>query len=161
MVYVCVVGVIILFDINLWLCLWLLECVQVKMVEVFCLCDVCLLSWEDVLMLIGFNDWDVIVDYLLDYGVKLVVFKLGYEGCYVVICEECWMVVFYLVQVLDVMGVGDCFGGVFMVELMVGCDFFVVVCYVNVVVVFFIIGYGVVDFIFWWEQVEVVFKVVV
>ena len=151
-------GVTTSLDTNLRLRLWPLERAQAKMAEAFRLCDVCLPSWEDVSMLTGLNDRDAIVDHLLDYGVKLVAFKLGHEGCYVATRQERRMVAPYPVQALDATGAGDCFGGAFMAELMAGRDPFQAARYANVAAALSTTGYGAVDPIPRWEQVEAALK---
>lgn len=151
-------GVTTSLDTNLRLRLWPLERAQAKMAEAFRLCDVCLPSWEDVSMLTGLDDRDAIVDHLLDYGVKLVAFKLGHEGCYVATHQERRMVAPYPVQALDATGAGDCFGGAFMAELMAGRDPFQAARYANVAAAVSTTGYGAVDPIPRREQVEAALK---
>lgn len=120
------------------------------------MCDLCLLSWDDVMVLFDCYDCDGIVDMLFGWGVKLVVFKMGVEGCYVVMFDVCMLVLCYMVNVIDVIGVGDCFGGVFVVWIVVGDLLVEVVWYVNVVVVILMMGYSVVVLILWVEVVWVV-----
>lgn len=151
-------GVTTSLDTNLRLRLWPLELAQAKMAEAFRLCDVCLPSWEDVSMLTGLTDRDAIVDHLLDYGVKLVAFKLGHEGCYVATREARRMVAPYPVQALDATGAGDCFGGAFMAELMAGRDPFQAARYANVAAALSTTGYGAVEPIPGRDQVEAVLR---
>lgn len=151
-------GVTTSLDTNLRLRLWPLERAQAKMAAAFRLCDVCLPSWEDVSMLTGLTDRDAIVDHLLDYGVKLVAFKLGHEGCYVATPEQRRMVAPYPVQALDATGAGDCFGGAFMAELMAGRDPFQAARYANVAAALSTTGYGAVEPIPGRDQVEAVLR---
>ncbi|WP_284077536.1 sugar kinase [Herbaspirillum aquaticum] len=151
-------GVTTSLDTNLRLRLWPLERARAKMAEAFRLCDVCLPSWEDVSMLTGLNDRDAIVDHLLDYGVKLVAFKLGHEGCYVATPEQRRMVAPYPVQALDATGAGDCFGGAFMAELIAGRDPFQAARYANVAAALSTTGYGAVEPIPGRDQVEAVLR---
>ncbi len=138
-------GVKTSLDTNLRLRLWPLERARAKMEEAFRLCDICLPSWEDVALLTGLEDRDAIVDQLLSYGVQLVAFKLGKEGCYVATADERRMVAPYPVQALDATGAGDCFGGTFMAELMAGRDPFTAARYANVAAALSTTGYGAVD----------------
>lgn len=147
-------GVTTSLDTNLRLRLWPLERAREKMAAALRLCDVCLPSWEDVSMLTGLNDRDAIVDQLLAYGVKLVAFKLGQEGCYVATSEQRRMVAPYPVQALDATGAGDCFGGAFMAELMAGRDPFQAARYANVAAALSTTGYGAVQPIPYRDQVE-------
>jgi 2-dehydro-3-deoxygluconokinase len=138
-------GVLTSLDTNLRLRLWPLERAREKMSEAFKLCDICLPSWEDVSMLTGLEDRDAIVDLLLSYGVKLVAFKLGREGCYVATPAERRMVAPYPVQALDATGAGDCFGGAFVAELVAGRDPFAAARYANVAAALSTTGYGAVE----------------
>ncbi|NUT60910.1 sugar kinase [Herbaspirillum sp. C9C3] len=147
-------GVTTSLDTNLRLRLWPLPRAREKMAAALRLCDVCLPSWEDVSMLTGLNDRDAIVDQLLAYGVKLVAFKLGQEGCYVATSEQRRMVAPYPVQALDATGAGDCFGGAFMAELMAGRDPFQAARYANVAAALSTTGYGAVQPIPYRDQVE-------
>jgi len=135
-------GVLTSLDTNLRLRLWPLERARHKMTEAFKLCDICLPSWEDVSMLTGLDDRDAIVDQLLSYGVKLVAFKLGREGCYVATPDERRMVAPHPVQALDATGAGDCFGGAFVAELVAGRDPFAAARYANVAAALSTTGYG-------------------
>ncbi|WP_343584524.1 sugar kinase [Herbaspirillum sp.] len=147
-------GVLTSLDTNLRLRLWPLERAREKMVEAFKLCDICLPSWEDVSMLTGLEDRDAIVDQLLAYGVKLVAFKLGSEGCYVATPDERRMVAPYPVQALDATGAGDCFGGAFVAELVAGHDPFSAARYANVAAALSTTGYGAVEPIPFRRKVE-------
>ncbi|MBO9535026.1 sugar kinase [Herbaspirillum sp.] len=147
-------GVLTSLDTNLRLRLWPLEHAREKMVEAFKLCDICLPSWEDVSMLTGLEDRDAIVDQLLAYGVKLVAFKLGSEGCYVATPDERRMVAPYPVQALDATGAGDCFGGAFVAELVAGRDPFSAARYANVAAALSTTGYGAVEPIPFRRKVE-------
>jgi len=147
-------GVLTSLDTNLRLRLWPLERAREKMTEAFTLCDICLPSWEDVSMLTGLDDRDAIVDQLLSYGVKLVAFKLGHEGCYVATPDERRMVAPYPVQALDATGAGDCFGGAFIAELVAGRDPFTAARYANIAAALSTTGYGAVEPIPHRAQVE-------
>ncbi|MFJ3045839.1 sugar kinase [Herbaspirillum chlorophenolicum] len=151
-------GVLTSLDTNLRLRLWPLERAREKMVEAFKLCDICLPSWEDVSMLTGLEDRDAIVDQLLSYGVKLVAFKLGEQGCYVATPDERRMVAPYPVQALDATGAGDCFGGAFVAELVAGRDPFSAARYANVAAALSTTGYGAVEPIPSRQKVEAALK---
>lgn len=138
-------GVLTSVDTNLRLRLWPLERAREKMEQAFRLCDICLPSWDDVSQLTGLEDRDAIVDRLLSYGIKLVAFKLGHEGCYVATPQERRMVAPYPVQALDATGAGDCFGGAFVAELVAGRDPFAAARYANVAAALSTTGYGAVE----------------
>ena len=129
-------------DTNLRLRLWPLERARAKMAEAFALCDICLPSWEDVSMLTGLDDRDAIVDQLLTYGIKLVAFKLGHEGCYVATPQERRLVPPCPVEAIDATGAGDCFGGAFIAQLVAGLDPFSAARYANIAAALSTTGYG-------------------
>ncbi|MFJ9533609.1 sugar kinase [Herbaspirillum sp. NPDC101396] len=147
-------GTLTSLDTNLRLRLWPLERARVKMAEAFALCDICLPSWEDVSALTGLEDRDAIVDKLLGYGVKLVAFKLGKEGCYVATPSERRMVAAHTVDAIDATGAGDCFGGAFIAQLVDGKDPFEAARYANVAAAISTTGYGAVAPIPTVEQVR-------
>ena len=135
-------GVRTSLDTNLRLKLWPLERAREKMREAFALCDICLPSWDDVSILTGLDDRDAIVDALRAYGVGLIAFKLGAEGCYVATREERRLVPAYTVDALDATGAGDCFGGAFIARLVAGDDPFAAARYANVCAALSTTGYG-------------------
>ncbi|AEK61104.1 sugar kinase [Collimonas fungivorans] len=135
-------GVRTSLDTNLRLKLWPLERAQEKMREAFALCDICLPSWDDISALTGLDDRDAIVDTLLSYGIGLVAFKLGAEGCYVATAGERRLVPAYGVEAVDATGAGDCFGGAFIARLTAGDDPFRAARYANVCAALSTTGYG-------------------
>ncbi len=135
-------GVRTSLDTNLRLKLWPLERAREKMREAFALCDICLPSWDDVSALTGLDDRDAIVDTLQSYGIGLIAFKLGAEGCYVATASERGMVPAYGVEAIDATGAGDCFGGAFIARLVAGDDPFRAARYANVCAALSTTGYG-------------------
>src|SRR5450830_1069864 len=135
-------GTLTSLDTNLRLRLWPLERARLKMAEAFALCDICLPSWEDVNALTGLDDRDAIVDKLLAYGIKIVAFKLGKDGCYVATPGERRMVVAHAVDAIDATGAGDCFGGAFIAQIVEGKDPFTAARYANVAAALSTTGYG-------------------
>jgi 2-dehydro-3-deoxygluconokinase len=135
-------GVRTSLDTNLRLKLWPLERARVKMRAAFALCDICLPSWDDVSALTGLDDRDAIVDTLLSYGIGLIAFKLGAEGCYVATASERRLVPAYGVEAVDATGAGDCFGGAFIARLVAGDDPFRAARYANVCAALSTTGYG-------------------
>ncbi|PUA16643.1 sugar kinase [Glaciimonas sp. PCH181] len=135
-------GVRTSLDTNLRLRLWPLERARARMRQAFGLCDICLPSWDDVNALTGLDDRDAIVDELLSYGIGLIAFKLGAEGCYVATPTERRLVPAYSVAALDATGAGDCFGGAFIARLVAGDDPFTAARYANVTAALSTLGYG-------------------
>ncbi|MGS0741374.1 sugar kinase [Glaciimonas sp. GG7] len=135
-------GVHTSLDTNLRLRLWPLERARAKMRQAFALCDICLPSWDDVHALTGLDDRDAIVDELLSYGMGLIAFKLGAEGCYVATRDERRLVPAYPVAALDATGAGDCFGGAFIARIVAGDDPFTAARYANMTAALSTLGYG-------------------
>jgi 2-dehydro-3-deoxygluconokinase len=135
-------GVRTSLDTNLRLKLWPLERAREKMQAAFALCDICLPSWDDISALTGLAERDAIVDTLLSYGIGLIAFKLGSEGCYVATVKERRMVPAYDVEAVDATGAGDCFGGAFIARLVAGDDPFKAARYANVCAALSTTGYG-------------------
>ncbi|MFC5474429.1 sugar kinase [Paraherbaspirillum soli] len=135
-------GVKTSLDTNLRLRLWPLERAREKMREAFALCDICLPSWDDVSALTGLEDRDAIVDTLLSYGIGLIAFKLGAQGCYVATPSERRLVPPYSVEAVDATGAGDCFGGAFIARLVAGDDPFTAARYANITAALSTTGYG-------------------
>lgn len=149
-------GTLTSLDTNLRLRLWPLERAREKMAEAFALCDICLPSWEDVSALTGLDQRDAIVDKLLGYGIQLVAFKLGEQGCYVATPQERRMVAPHRVDAIDATGAGDCFGGAFVSQLVAGKDPFAAAAYANVAAAVSTTGYGAVAPIPTAAQVEAI-----
>ena len=135
-------GVRTSLDTNLRLRLWPLERARASMRQAFALCDICLPSWDDVHALTDLDERDAIVDELLSYGIGLIAFKLGAEGCYVATPDERRLVPAYPVEALDATGAGDCFGGAFIARLVAGDDPFKAARYANVTAALSTLGYG-------------------
>ncbi|MDY7579967.1 sugar kinase [Herbaspirillum sp. RTI4] len=135
-------GVRTSLDTNLRLKLWPLERAREQMRAAFSLCDICLPSWDDVSLLTGLDERDAIVDTLLSYGIGLVAFKLGAEGCYVATPDERRLIPPYPVEAFDATGAGDCFGGALIARLVAGDDPFLAARYANVCAALSTTGYG-------------------
>jgi len=147
-------GVKTSLDTNLRLKLWPLERAREKMRAAFALCDICLPSWDDISALTGLDDRDAIVDELLSYGISLIGFKLGAEGCYVATAKERRLVPPFSVEAIDATGAGDCFGGAFIARIVAGDDPFRAARYANVCAALSTTGYGAVAAIPRAAQVE-------
>ena len=129
-------------DTNLRLKLWPLERAREKMHEAFALCDICLPSWDDISALTGLDDRDAIVGRLLAYGINIIAFKLGAEGCYVATQHERKLIAGHKVKAIDATGAGDCFGGAFIARLAAGDDPFAAARYANICAALSTQGYG-------------------
>ncbi len=70
----------------------------------------------------GKTDPDTIADVFLDAGVGTAVIKMAGEGCYVKNRETAFHLPAYSVEVVDMLGAGDCFCAGFTVGLALGWD---------------------------------------
>lgn len=120
--------------------------------EVICMVDLLIVNEYEVvlvvfvlgLMIFCFeDDFDVVLCELLNFGCCSVVIILGLVGCIVGGLEGFDVVVVVIVKVVDIVGVGDVFVGVLVVELVCGCIFVEGCCFVIVVVILMVIKLGV------------------
>ncbi|PXW27391.1 sugar kinase [Paraburkholderia caballeronis] len=135
-------GVRVSFDTNLRLKLWPLARARAVMTEVLRQTDICLPSWDDVVVLTGLDDRDAIVDWLLAHGARIVALKLGKEGAYVATPDERRIVPGRVVAAVDATGAGDCFGGAFIARLVEGDDPFAAAHYANAAAALSTQGFG-------------------
>jgi len=135
-------GVRVSFDTNLRVKLWPLARARAVMTEVLRQTDVCLPSWDDVVVLTGLDDRDAIVDWLLTQGAQIVALKLGRDGAYVATPDERRLVPGRAVAAVDATGAGDCFGGAFVARLVEGDDPFAAARYANAAAALSTQGYG-------------------
>lgn len=125
---------IVLFDLNI--CKEMLNILEMLQVfeYIFDYIDIFLLS-DGELDYFGFNlecNEQVLVDKLLKCGVKYVVIKCGLCGVSYFSVNEMYYVVGFSVLVVDLIGVGDCFGVIFVSLFFNGVMFWEVLRWVNV-----------------------------
>ncbi|WP_303673323.1 sugar kinase [Vampirovibrio chlorellavorus] len=109
-------GVMTAFDPNYREALWESE---EKMVdafnEVLPWVDIFLPSFpDDTVSMINFNKPQQVVDYFLFKGVKLVVVKVGAQGCYLGYKREIQQIPSMSIKAIDTTGAGDAFNGGFL-----------------------------------------------
>jgi len=108
------------FDPNVRLKLWPIHTARAITEIAFRKADIALPSMEDMKILYNIKDPIEAAEKISDLGVKIVVVKLGGEGCYVSTKDESFHVPGFEVDVLDTTGSGDAFDGAFIVGLLEG-----------------------------------------
>ena len=133
------------FDPNVRLKLWPIQTARAVTEIAFRRTDIALPSMEDMKILYNFEDPIEAAEKILDMGVKIVVVKLGGEGCYVSTKEESFHVPGFEVDVLDTTGSGDAFDGAFIVGLLQGRSLRETAVFANAAGALTATGYGAVE----------------
>jgi 2-dehydro-3-deoxygluconokinase len=115
-------GAMISFDTNLRLRLWSKDRARAVMADVIGLADICLPSYDDVVVITGLTDPDAIVDFCLARGARTVALKLGADGA--IVADEKQRIRFapHACTPVDATGAGDTFGGAFVARVLAGDD---------------------------------------
>jgi 2-dehydro-3-deoxygluconokinase len=113
-------GRMVSFDTNLRLRLWSKERARAVITDMMGQCDICLPSYDDVVVLTGLENEDALVDFALARGAKIVALKLGERGAIVASATERHRIPPYPVTPIDATGAGDTFGGSFVTRLIRG-----------------------------------------
>jgi 2-dehydro-3-deoxygluconokinase len=115
-------GQTVSFDTNLRLRLWSKERARALITDMMGQCDICLPSYDDVVVLTGIENEDALVDFALARGAKIVALKLGEQGAIVANARERHRIAPFPVTPVDATGAGDTFGGSFVTRLLRGDD---------------------------------------
>ena len=115
-------GVMVSFDTNLRLRLWSKDRARAVMTDVIGLADICLPSYDDIVVITGLTDPDALVDYCLDRGARTVALKLGADGALVADRDRRFRFQPHPCNPVDATGAGDAFGGAFVARLLAGDD---------------------------------------
>ena len=115
-------GRLVSFDTNLRLRLWSKERARAVITDMMGQCDICLPSYDDVVVLTGIEDENALVDFALGRGAKIVALKLGDKGAIVASPTERHRVPPLRVTAVDATGAGDTFGGAFVARIIAGDD---------------------------------------
>ena len=138
-------GVQVSFDTNLRLKLWPAARARAVMTEAIRLSDICLPSYDDMVVLTGLKDDEAIVDHCLALGAKVVALKLGDRGALVATASERHRMAPHPCRPVDATGAGDTFGGAFVTRLIAGDSPQQAARYASVAAALSTAGYGAVD----------------
>ncbi|MFS0688758.1 sugar kinase [Sporosarcina sp. 179-K 8C2 HS] len=112
--------VTVTYDPNLRLKLWSLERAKAIIHSTLSNVDIFLPSLDDVTHLTGLTDPNQIIDFYLDYKIKMVVLKMGKEGSIVATSDMRKHIPAFRVKSIDATGAGDTFDGAFITRLLKG-----------------------------------------
>lgn len=115
-------GRLVSFDTNLRLRLWSKERARAVITDMMGQCDICLPSYDDVVVLTGIEDENALVDFALTRGARIVALKLGDKGAIVASPTERHSIAPLRVTAVDATGAGDTFGGAFVTRIIAGDD---------------------------------------
>ena len=135
-------GLRIAYDTNLRLKLWPLARARAIVFATLRLADWALPSLDDARLLLDTDDPDRIADACHALGSRVVVVKLGPEGCLVSDGTRRTRLPGKRVNAIDATGAGDCFDGAFLARTVAGDDPFAAAAYANVAAALTTLGYG-------------------
>lgn len=147
-------GVLVSFDTNLRLRLWSKDRARAVMIDVIGLADICLPSYDDVVVITGLTDPDALVDFCLDRGARIVALKLGADGAIVADRHKRIRIAPHKCKPVDATGAGDTFGGAFVARVIAGDDIAAAGLYATVAAALSTEGFGAVEPIPTAEQVR-------
>ena len=109
-------GVLVSFDPNIRLKLWSIEEAKDVLIDIANKADIVMPGLDEAELLLGLTDKDEVCDYFLSKEAKMVVVKLGADGCYIKNKKEAVEVSGYNVSDLiqDTAGAGDGFAAGFL-----------------------------------------------
>ena len=82
--------------------------------------DILMVNEEEAAMLTGVQDHEAAAKALHDAGARMVVVKLGAQGCHVLENGQSHRVPGFVVDVIDTTGAGDCYAGAFLAATLRG-----------------------------------------
>ncbi|HZP20353.1 MAG TPA: sugar kinase [Bauldia sp.] len=135
-------GVLVSYDTNLRLRLWPLDRARAVIHAAAELADILRPGLDDAIHLTGLADPDLIVDYYLRLGPKIVALTLGDAGAVVATKERRERLAPVPVKLVDATGAGDVFDGAFLAEYLRTGDPFAAGRYANVAAALSTEGYG-------------------
>jgi len=147
-------GVMVSFDTNLRLRLWSKDRARAVMTDVIGLADICLPSYDDVVVITGLTDPDALVDFCLARGARIVALKLGADGALVADRDQRIRIAPHKCHPVDATGAGDTFGGAFVARLIAGDDLAAAGLYATAAAALSTEGFGAVEPIPTVEQVR-------
>lgn len=138
-------GGMVSFDTNLRLRLWSKDRARGVMTDVIGLVDICLPSYDDVVVITGLTDPDALVDFCLDRGARIVALKLGADGALLADRDRRIRLAPHPCTPADATGAGDTFGGAFVARLLAGDDLASAGSYATVAAALSTEGFGAVE----------------
>ncbi len=115
-------GALFSYDPNVRLRLWPINTARSVIEYTFRLADIILASSEDVRLLYGSIEPREAAENLLKNGPRIVVIKLGAEGCLVTTADETFHCPGFNVKAVDTTGAGDAFDAAFVTGLIEGWE---------------------------------------
>lgn len=138
-------GVMVSFDTNLRLRLWSKDRARGVMTDVIGLADICLPSYDDIVVITGLTDPEKLVDFCLQRGARIVALKLGADGAIIADHTHRIRIGPHRCNAVDATGAGDVFGGAFIARLLAGDDLAAAGLYASVAAALSTEGYGAVE----------------
>ena len=138
-------GIMVSFDTNLRLRLWSKDRARGVMTDVIGLADICLPSYDDIVVITGLTDPNALVDFCLERGARIVALKLGADGAIVADKDQRIRLAPHPCDPVDATGAGDAFGGAFVARLLAGDDLATAGRYATVAAALSTEGYGAVE----------------
>jgi len=135
-------GARIAYDTNLRLALWPLARAKAVILATLRMADFALPSHDDAKHLFGDDEPLRIVDACHAQGARVVVLKLGDDGCLVSDGTRNERIAGHRVASVDATGAGDCFDGAFEARIAAGDDAFTAARYANAAAALATTGYG-------------------
>ena len=135
-------GTHISYDLNFRPRLWSIEAGLAAANSTLKYCDVFFPSVDEVRLLTGLTSAIDVINWAHAGGAKLVVLKLGAEGCIVSSGGKQTLVASIRVDCVDATGAGDCFAGAFLSQLCAGQDAVGAAVFANAAAALSTQGYG-------------------
>ena len=134
--------VTISYDTNLRLKLWPLDRARAAIHANVAKADIVFTSIDEAEQLTGRNEPDLIADFYLGLGPRVIAVKLGAAGVFLVAQGRGQQFAGHKVEAVDATGAGDVFAGTFLAELAAGRDPFAAAAYANAAAALSTTGYG-------------------
>ncbi len=117
-------GVRVSYDPNLRLSLWSLDAAKAAVLQTMARVDEFLPGLEELAKVSGLEDPQTMVAWAHQQGAKVVVLKMGINGCLASDGQQVQKIDAFKVNALDATGAGDCFNGAYLARRARGEDVF-------------------------------------
>ena len=135
-------GVKVAYDTNLRLRLWGIDAARAIITRSIGLADYVLPSIEDMQQIAQLDAPDAILDWCLVQGARIVVLKLGRDGCIAATPAARTRILGHEVNAVDATGAGDCFDGALLARLVDGDELTAAARYANAAAALTTTGFG-------------------